>query len=103
MLELLQLTIGDVSRIWREQTASGLLVIMLPNDCLHRLGACHGCLLSHKRSDGTQRKASCTGDFPKNSRPYSVLVLHLVHDRKVLLLLVPHILPHRKGHYVRCR
>lgn len=74
---------------------------MLADYRLHRLSARHSRLLPHKRSNSTQCEAPCTSNFPKNSGPYSVLVLHLVHDGKMFLLLIPHLLMCPIEHLVR--
>ena len=65
---------------------------MFSDDSLYGFCACHCSLLAHEGGEGTQAVASEASKVPEDSGANVVLDLKLVHDNKVLLLLVPHFL-----------
>ncbi len=65
---------------------------MFSDDGLYCFGACHGSLLAHEGSDGTQTVASDASQLPEKGGADVVLDLKFVHDGQMLLLLIPHIL-----------
>jgi hypothetical protein len=69
-----------------------VLIVVLADDGLDRLRACHGGLLAHERGGRPQTETTEFGRFREYGGPYPMLELHLVEHGEVFLLLVPHFL-----------
>lgn len=95
-LERAQLAAG-VSHVWKQEKAVPLypahsLVIMLPNDSLHRLGTRHRGLFAHQSSRRAHAPREDLPDGIERRGTHTVLVGHAGEDVEVVALVLPHVL-----------